>query len=97
MVKQSGGKRCEDCTTRRFGSWLHDKKCTDALIRRKVTIPVTVHDKISNLRQRGAGGRQLRHELELDLGRSTAKKAFMTQKWGEWSNSNSKDAINPQG
>lgn len=33
-----------------------------------MTVGVTVHDMMSNLRQRGADGRQLRHELRARFG-----------------------------
>ena len=33
-----------------------------------MTICVTVHDKMSNLRQKGAGARQLRHKVKIGFG-----------------------------
>jgi len=45
------------------GSWLHIGSCAAAQVGWEVTVGVIVHDKRSNLRQKGAGNGQLRHEL----------------------------------
>jgi len=44
--------------------------CTAARVGWEVTVGVTVHDKMSNLRQRGAGDGQSRHELRVIFGMS---------------------------
>lgn len=45
------------------GSRSHIRGCTATQVGWKLTIGVTVHGKRSNLRQKGASGGQLRHEL----------------------------------
>lgn len=74
MVKQSGGNRRQYQATHRFvsltRSQLHDKKCANALLRRQVTIPVTIHEKMSTLWQKGVGSEQLREEVQVKYGTS---------------------------
>lgn len=53
----------------------------------EVNIGVTIHDMMSNLRQKGVDS----------LGQSAAKKALMAQNWGEQLNLNSKRTIKLQG
>lgn len=67
--------------------------CTAARVGWEVTVGVTVHDKMSNLRKKGAGSGQLRHELRARFKAIYAKKALISQNWGERSNLNSKGAI----
>lgn len=52
-----------------------------------MTVGVTVHDKMSDLRPNGARG------MGKNLGKSAAKKALMARNWGEQSNSNLEDTI----
>ena len=44
------------------------KGCTAAWIDKQVTVGVTIHDKMSKLRQKGAGGRKIRFELRATFG-----------------------------
>jgi len=59
-IKQSREKRHDCQDTRKFGqsqrSQLREKECVDALLRGEVTVAVTIHDKMSTLWQKGAGG-----------------------------------------
>lgn len=75
------------------GSCPHMGGCAAMRVNWEVIIGVTVHDKMSNLRKKGAGDRQLRHELRARFGTICTKNALMTKKWGEQSNSNSKYSI----
>lgn len=64
MIKQSGGKLCDNQGAGRHGlsqgSQLRGKGCTTMLTSREVTVAVTIHDKTSELWKKGAGGRKLR-------------------------------------
>ena len=47
-----------------------------------MTVGVTVHDKITNLRQRGAGSRKLRHELRARFGTICCQEGINDSKVG---------------
>lgn len=59
----------------------------------EVTIGVTIHDRMSNLRPNRVGGGHSRHALWARFEKSATKKAFMARNWGEWLNLNSKGTI----
>jgi len=60
----------------------HRGGCAATRLGWEVTIGVIVHDKISNLRQRGAGSRKLRHELRARFGTIYRQKGINDSKLG---------------
>jgi len=62
-----------------------------------MTVGVTIHDKRSNLRQKGVGHRKLRNELRTRFGTICHQEGINDAEVGGGSNSNSKDTIKPPG
>lgn len=72
IINESVGELCGKEVTRRVGmsqrSWSRIRGCAAARVGWEVIVDVTVHDKRSNLRQKGASGVQLRQELRARFG-----------------------------
>ena len=62
------GKEVPHRASRSQRSWPHARGCAAVRVGWEVTIGVTVHEKMSNLRQRRPGGMQLRHEVKTRFG-----------------------------
>lgn len=62
-----------------------------------MTVGITIHDKMSNLRPNGVGGGNLRHELWERFWKIYHQRSINGLKLGERSNSNSKGAIKLKG
>lgn len=74
---------------------VHDQAwggCAATRVGQKVTVDITIHDGMLNIRPNGVGGRYLTHMLWARFGKSATKEALMNQIWGEQSNSNTKSA-----
>jgi len=67
MIKQSVRELHDDKGAHGVGMsqglHLYRRVCIAMGINMEVTIPITVHDNMSKLRQKGAGSRQLRYKV----------------------------------